>query len=48
MTVVVEVPAKLTKAQKAELENLDETLDVKQYDKLKTYKANLSALYGEK
>ncbi len=48
VTVVVEVPAKLTKAQKAELENLDETLDVKQYDKLKTYKANLSALYGEK
>lgn len=48
LRLIVEVPTKLTKEQKKALEGLDETLDLKQYDRMKRYSDNVEALYGEK
>ena len=46
--VIVEVPTKLSKDQKRELEKLDATLDVKQHERMKKYADNVEALYGAK
>ncbi|MBR2024155.1 MAG: molecular chaperone DnaJ, partial [Clostridia bacterium] len=46
--VIVEVPTKLSKDQKRELEKLDATLDVKQHERMKKYADNVEALYGDK
>ncbi|MBQ7643314.1 MAG: molecular chaperone DnaJ [Clostridia bacterium] len=48
VTVYVEVPSKLTKAQKQRLMDFDSDMEVKQYDKMKKYSDNLQSLYGEK
>ena len=46
--VIVEVPTKLSKEQKRELEKLDETLELKQHERMKKYADNVEALYGDK
>ena len=46
ITVIVEVPAKLTKDQKAELERFEADTDIKQCPQMKTYKNNLETMYG--
>ena len=46
--VIVEVPTKLSKEQRRELEKLDNEIDLKQYDKMRRYSDNVEALYGEK
>ena len=46
--VIVEVPTRLSKDQKRELERLDEEMELKQYDKMRKYADNLEALYGVK
>ena len=46
--VIVEIPTKLSKDQKRELEKLDGEFDLKQYDKMRRYSDNVEALYGEK
>ncbi|MDD7214861.1 MAG: molecular chaperone DnaJ [Clostridia bacterium] len=47
VTVLVEVPSKLTKAQKQRLMDFDSDVDVKQYDKMKKYSDNVKAMYGD-
>ena len=47
LRVIVEIPTKLSKEQKRELENWDGEIDLKQYDKLRRYADNVGALYGE-
>ena len=46
--VIVEIPTKLSREQKRELEGFDEGLELKQYDKMRRYSDNVSALYGDK
>ena len=46
ITVIVEVPSKLTKDQKAELERFEADTDIKQCPQMKTYKNNLETMYG--
>ena len=46
--VIVEIPTKLSKEQKRDLESFDGELELKQYDKMRRYSDNVSALYGEK
>ena len=45
--VVVEVPTKITKAQRKALEHLDEETDIKQCPQMKKYKDNMESLYGK-
>ncbi|MBO4262780.1 MAG: molecular chaperone DnaJ [Clostridia bacterium] len=45
-TVLVEVPTKLTRAQKQRLMDFDSDMEVKQYDKMKKYSDSVQALYG--
>ena len=46
--VIVEVPSKLSKEQRKELEDWEEGTDLKQYDRMKRYSDNVEALYGDK
>ncbi|MBE5745284.1 MAG: molecular chaperone DnaJ [Clostridiales bacterium] len=46
--VIVEVPTKLSKEQKKQIEKMDEELDLKQSERMKRYADNVSALYGDK
>lgn len=46
--VIVEVPSKLSKEQRKELEEWEESMELKQYDKMKRYSDNVEALYGDK
>ncbi len=46
--VIVEVPSKLSKEQRKELEEWEEGMDLKQYDRMKRYADNVEALYGDK
>ena len=46
--VIVEVPSKLSKEQRKELEDWEEGMDIKQYDRMKRYSDNVEALYGDK
>ena len=48
LRVIVEVPSKLSKEQRREIERLDDGIELKQYDKMKRYSDNVEALYGEK
>ncbi len=48
LRVFVEVPTKLTREQRKQLEALQSELDVKQYPKAKHYADNMEALYGKK
>lgn len=47
LRVIVEVPTRLSKDQKKELEKLSDSLELKQHEKMKRYADNLQALYGE-
>ena len=46
--VIVEVPTKLSKEQKKQIEKMDNELDLKQCERMKKYADNVGALYGEK
>ena len=48
LRVIVEVPTKMSRAQKKELEAFDESLEIKQYERMRKYAENVEALYGEK
>jgi len=48
LRVTVEVPTKLSKDQRRAIERVDETLEMKQYEKIKRYSDNVEALYGQK
>ena len=47
LRVIVEVPTRLSRSQRKELEKLDEDIELKQYEKMKRYADNVEALYGE-
>ncbi|MBQ8658848.1 MAG: molecular chaperone DnaJ [Clostridia bacterium] len=46
--VLIEIPTKLSKSQKKEIEKLDQEIELKQYDRMKKYSDNVESLYGEK
>ena len=46
--VIVEVPSKLSKEQRKELEKWEKGMEIKQYDKMRRYADNMEALYGDK
>lgn len=46
LEIVVEVPAKLNREQKAALESFDSATDVKQCPQMKQYRDNLQTMYG--
>ncbi len=46
--VIVEVPSKLSKEQRRELEEWEEGTELKQYDRMKRYSDNVESLYGDK
>ena len=48
VTVVVDVPTKLTKEQRKMLDNFDELVETKQCPKMKNYSDASQSLYGEK
>ena len=48
LRVFVEVPTKLSKEQKKDLEKCFDDLTLKQYDKMKKYSDSVESLYGEK
>ena len=48
VTVFVEVPTKLSKEQKRDLEKWESAMDMKQYEKMKKYAVNVESLYGTK
>ena len=48
LRVLVEVPTKLSKDQKKEIERLDESLELKQCERMKKYSDNVEGLYGHK
>ena len=45
--VSVEVPSKLSREQKKLLDQFEDASEIKQYQKMKQYKDNMEALYGE-
>jgi DnaJ-class molecular chaperone len=46
--VSIEIPTRLSKAQKREIEAMDAEIELKQYEKMKRYSDNVETLYGEK
>ena len=46
ITVRIDVPAKLTSAQKAALEQFDAATDMRQTAKMREYRSNVQSLYG--
>ncbi|MBO4939918.1 MAG: molecular chaperone DnaJ [Clostridia bacterium] len=46
--VLVEIPTRLSRSQKKEIEAMDDEIELKQYEKMKKYSDNVEALYGEK
>jgi len=46
LTVFIEVPSKISRDQKKKLEELNETIEDKQYIKIKQFKDNVESLYG--
>ena len=48
LRVIVEVPTRLSRSQRKELEQLDEDIELKQYEQMKRYSDNVEALYGDK
>mgnify|MGYP005761476567 FL=1 len=47
ITVSVEVPSKLSREQKKQLEEFDAGIDIKQTNKMKTYRDNVQSMYGQ-
>ncbi len=48
LRVIVEVPTRLSKEQKKDLEKMDESFELKQCERMKKYSDSVEALYGEK
>ena len=48
LRVLVEVPTKLSKDQKKQIEKFDENMELKQCERMKKYNDNVEALYGKK
>ncbi len=48
LRVLVEVPTKLSRDQKKEIEKLDKAIELKQCDRMKRYSDNVEAMYGSK
>ena len=48
LRVIVEVPTKLSKSQKKELEAFDDEMELKQCDRMRKYADHMESLYGEK
>ncbi len=48
LKILVEVPTRLSKDQKKEIEALDNSIELKQYDKMKKYSDNVESFYGKK
>jgi len=48
LRVIVEVPTKLSKSQKKELEAFDDEMELKQCDRMRRYADHMESLYGEK
>jgi molecular chaperone DnaJ len=46
--VLVEVPQRLSREQKKELEKLGKDIELKQFDRMKKYSDNVESFYGEK
>lgn len=46
--IVVEVPTKISRSQRKQLESVFEDISIKQYDRMKRYADNLEGLYGDK
>ena len=46
VTVVIEVPSKISRSAKSELEKFDEKIELKQYDKIKKFDQDMNSLYG--
>ena len=46
--VLVEVPTKLSKEQRKDIEKLDKDVDLKQCERMKKYADNVESLYGKK
>ena len=46
VTVVIEVPTRLSKSERKNLEKFDDEIEIKQYDKMKKYSDNMNSLYG--
>ena len=47
IVVTVEVPSKLTRDQKAKLNDFADTLEIKQTPKMKEFSANMQTMYGK-
>ncbi len=47
VTILVEVPSKVSRSAKKALETLEKELDVKSYEKIRKYQDSMSSLYGE-
>lgn len=47
ITVIVEVPSKLSKEQKKILDELDKSVEIKQCSKMKQFRDNMQAMYGK-
>ena len=47
VTLVVEIPSKISRSAKKMLERFDDELDEKNYEKIKKYNDNMDSLYGE-
>lgn len=47
ISIVVEVPSKLTRDQKKQLEDFDSGVDIRQTNKMKTFRDNMQAMYGQ-
>jgi len=45
--VIVEVPSKLSKDQRKALEKWEDSMEMKQYDRMRRYSDNVQALYGD-
>ncbi len=46
VTIVVEIPTKISKSEKKLLEEFDSEIDIKQYDKIKKFNNDMQTLYG--
>lgn len=46
--VIVEVPTRLSRAQRKEIEQMESEIELKQYDRMKRYSDNVESLYGKK
>ena len=48
LNISIEIPTKLSKSQKKALEEFDESIELKQCQKMKKYSDDIESLYGDK